>query len=77
VVLGVGVKGCYETPFAFLAGEKVSQNSSAGSTVQSNPARSRTGDPEPRRICAVWGGRAECWVQWEIDPSPGRDGSVS
>ena len=57
MALSVGVRGCYETRFAFLAVEEVSQNSSAGGTLQSSPARSRTGVPEPRRICAGWVGR--------------------
>jgi len=35
------------------------------------------GAPDSRRFCANWGGKAECWVQWQNALESLGDDSVS
>ena len=49
--------------------QRPAQTLSAVGAEELSPARIRTGVPDSRRLCANWGGMAECWVTAKY-PSP-------
>jgi len=57
-----GARGRYETLLSQASAGTNCEPTSAVGTEKLSPARSRTGVPDSRFLCANWGGMAECWV---------------